>query len=166
MDELHLRWPNFHPIHDDIDCDDVRTLSIEYHHKVDVQPLMESFPLIRNLLYYPSPLKWHQPLVSELLDTTREQNKKFQDEREDWLDLDYYGGIFHMDIRMPPKCWKSLDYLLDVLLEGCPDRLTLYYPLDRDYMLLACSIANSVSHLDLTISVGRTLCDMNNVEVS
>lgn len=57
-------------------------------------------------------------------------------------------------------------YFLDVLLEGFPKRLTLYYPLGRDYMLLAVSITGLVSHLDLVISVGRTLCDMNNVEVS
>ena len=54
--------------------------------------------------------------------------------------------------------------------ENRPKRVTVHYTVDWGYDWLAIvipsSMAEYVSHLDLTIAVGRTLYDINRVEVS
>lgn len=185
MEELHVRWPVFHSSNDNLAPWDVRTLSIEYHHQIDVVPLLESFRSIRNLIFYPSPRKWkEQARQTEFLDKTRDRNYDIQDEYGDTeiLDLDYYGGdvlglyalspvgrIAHLDVRLPPDNWRCYEYLHDAIRQNRPSRVTIHYTVDWEYSWLCVvvpgSISQYVNHLDLTVSVGRTLYNMESVEV-
>ena len=187
LEELHIKWPLFSSINDYMICDDVRTLVIEYHHDIDVVPILRSFNYIRNLILYPSPNKWPQlsGAVEENILVLQERNREIQDawDEAEILDLDYYGGdalglcalypvgrIAHLDVRLDTGYWRCYEHLHDAIWENRPKRVTVHYTVDWGYDWLAIvipsSMAEYVSHLDLTIAVGRTLYDINRVEVS
>ena len=95
-------------------------------------------------------------------------------QEDDIFSLSYYGGdllgfyslapsgpITHLDLRLPLNTLGCFDMLSRALRETFElRRLTIQYTLDSNYIglaeILSAEIPTSVTHLDLTITVGHT----------
>ena len=174
LEELHLKRPVFNDPTDDLFSDALKTLSLEHRgYGPSMELFLQYFFALENLLYYPAPGIWReQNHVDINLEVERLANREAQE--DDIFSLSYYGGdllgfyslapsgpITHLDLRMPLNTLGCFDMLSRALRETFElRRLTIQYTLDSNYIglaeILSAEIPTSVTHLDLTITVGHT----------
>ncbi|KAK7676006.1 hypothetical protein QCA50_021041 [Cerrena zonata] len=146
LKELHVKFLDFQPEHDTMEHH-LETLSIELWFPAEIDPLVRSFPQLRNLHFRPL-ADYNAQEDDVTIAATRENNLILQGDLH-WKILSYYAGDVIGLYMLAPQCPISH---LDIYLDECPQH---FHEIFRDAMpsRLTLRIEDTITPSMLTTSM-------------